>query len=129
GLGEAVYRFNATGNETVLDAMSQINGLPVFASKYHMWLARPAPSDADCEQVLPIDWNAIVRGGRTGTNYQVLPGDRIYVMAEPLVTLDTFLARLFSPIERIAGTTLLVNSTARSFRNNNGSNNNNNSFP
>ncbi|MDA1252055.1 MAG: polysaccharide biosynthesis/export family protein [Planctomycetota bacterium] len=33
GAGEQVFRFPCTGNETVLDALSQINGLPVVASK------------------------------------------------------------------------------------------------
>jgi polysaccharide export outer membrane protein len=107
GYGEQVYRIPSTGNETVLDAMSQINGLPIVASKHRIWLARPAPANAGCYQVLPVDWQAIVRGGATATNYQVLPGDRIYVEAEPLITLDTYLARIFAPVERVFGVTLL----------------------
>jgi polysaccharide export outer membrane protein len=107
GYGEQVYRLPSTGNETVLDAISQINGLPIVASKKRIWLARPAPSGAGCDQVLPVDWSAVVRGGATTTNYQVLPGDRIYVEAEPIITLDTQLARIFSPIERVFGVTLL----------------------
>jgi polysaccharide export outer membrane protein len=107
GYGEQVYRFPHTGNETVLDAMSQINGLPIVASKHRIWVARPAPADATCYQVLPVDWQAITRGGATATNYQVLPGDRIFVDADPLVTADTALARVFSPLERVFGITLL----------------------
>src|SRR5262249_19802688 len=44
GAGEQVYRFSATGNETILDAVSQINGLPPVASRKRIWLARPAPA-------------------------------------------------------------------------------------
>src|SRR3712207_4523827 len=33
GFGEQVYRFPISGNETVLDAMSQIYGLPAVSSK------------------------------------------------------------------------------------------------
>jgi polysaccharide biosynthesis/export protein len=114
GFGEAVYRFPSTGNETVLDAMSQIYGLPAVASAKRIWVARPAPGEYPCYQVLPVDWKAITRGGATQTNYQLLPGDRVYVAADPLVTLDTKLARLFSPIERVFGITLLGSATVHS---------------
>jgi polysaccharide export outer membrane protein len=114
GYGEQVYRFAHTGNETVLDAMAQINGLPVVASKHRIWVARPAPSEAGCYQILPVDWQAITRGGATTTNYQILPGDRIFVEAEPLVTVDTALARVFSPLERVFGITLLGSAVVHS---------------
>jgi polysaccharide biosynthesis/export protein len=114
GYGEQVYRFPHTGNETVLDAMSQINGLPIVASKHRIWLARPAPADATCYQILPVDWQAVTRGGATATNYQVLPGDRIFVDADPLVTADTALARVFSPVERVLGITLLGSAVVHS---------------
>ncbi|HKB42655.1 MAG TPA: polysaccharide biosynthesis/export family protein, partial [Gemmataceae bacterium] len=77
GYGEAVYRFPSTGNETVLDAISQINGLPVVACPKAIWLARPDPHCGGTDQVLPVHWNAITRHGDPQTNYQVLPGDRI----------------------------------------------------
>jgi polysaccharide export outer membrane protein len=114
GYGEQVYRLPHTGNETVLDAMSQINGLPIVASRHRIWIARPAPADATCFQVLPVDWQAVTRGGATATNYQVLPGDRIFVDADPLVAADTVLARIFAPVERVFGVTLLGNGVVRS---------------
>ena len=115
GFGEQVFRFNITGNETVLDAMSQIAGLPTVASKHHIWIARPAPSESGCEQILPVDWNALARRGATATNYQLFPGDRIYVKADPLITIDSMLTKLITPAERIFGVTLLANGTIRSF--------------
>jgi polysaccharide export outer membrane protein len=127
GLGEQVLRAPATGNETVLDAISQINGLPPVSDKDRVWIARPAPARSGPDQILPVDWNAIVRGGRTETNYQVFPGDRIYVKSRPIVEADNTIARVISPIERLFGITLLGNSTVRSFRNNNGNGNGNNS--
>ena len=36
GQGDAVYRFPITGNETVLDAISQINGLNFNSSKKNL---------------------------------------------------------------------------------------------
>src|SRR5262249_15937612 len=56
GNGEQVYRFPITGSETVLDAVSQIVGLPPVASKKHIWVARRSLRDGDCGQILPVDW-------------------------------------------------------------------------
>ncbi len=116
GYGEQVYPLPATGNETVLDAMGKIGGLPAVASKRRIWVSRPAPAGQSPDQILPVNWESLTQGANTSTNYQLLPGDRVYVMAEPLVTTDTFLARLFSPLERIFGITLLGNSTVRSVK-------------
>jgi polysaccharide export outer membrane protein len=114
GYGEAVYRFPSTGNETVLDAMSLINGLPVVSSKHHIWVARPDSDDKTCCHKLPVDWKAITKCADTRTNYQLLPGDRIYVQANALVTIDTALARFIQPIERVLGVVLLGSSTVHS---------------
>jgi polysaccharide export outer membrane protein len=114
GFGEGVYRLPFTGNETVLDAVSTIYGLPYVASKNHIWLARSSDAQAG-EQCLPVDWKAITRGGLADTNYQVLPGDRIYVKADPLLTADGMLVKVITPIERIFGVMLLGNETVRAF--------------
>jgi polysaccharide export outer membrane protein len=114
GAGQQVIRLPVTGNETVLDAIGQINGLPPLASKHLIWLARPSPGHVGCDQVMRVDWQAITQCGATATNYQVLPGDRIYVKAQPLVTIDNTLAKVFSPIERIFGITLLGSATVHS---------------
>jgi polysaccharide biosynthesis/export protein len=117
GAGEQVFRLPCTGNETVLDALSQINGLPTVASKKDIWIARPAPPEAGYEQILQVDWNGIVRGGQSKTNYQLLPGDRLYVQADRLVTFDTMVARITAPLERIAGFVLLGNGVFRGVQN------------
>ena len=119
GYGEQVFRFPSTGNETVLDAISQIYGLPAVASKKKIWIARPAPYDHPCDQVLPVDWQAITEGGSTCTNYQVFPGDRIYVKADCLIRADNILAKVVAPVERLFGITLLGSSTWNSIRNQN----------
>jgi polysaccharide export outer membrane protein len=116
GFGEQVIRMPVTGNETVLDAIGQVSGLPGVASKQGVWIARPVPSGQAPFQKLPVDWNGITRDGITTTNYQVMPGDRIYVMAQPIVTVDTFLGRYLAPIERVFGITLLGNSTIRALQ-------------
>ncbi len=111
GYGEQVFPFPITGSETVLDALANINGLPDVASKRNIWVARRTPHPGQPWQILPVDWVGITQHGITYTNYQVLPGDRIYVKAQRLVTIDRTLARVLSPVERLFGITLLGSST------------------
>ncbi len=118
GYGEQVLRFPATGNETVLDAISNIGGLPIVASRKYIWVARPVPRNFGCYHILPVDWEAITQGGATDTNYQIFPGDRIYVKADHLIHLDNALAKIISPVERLFGITLLGTATVQSFRTN-----------
>jgi len=74
---------------------------------------------------LPVDWHAITECADTATNYQLLPGDRLFVKSYCLTEADNTLARVLSPIERLLGVTLLGTSTVRSFNgNNNGFGNN-----
>jgi polysaccharide export outer membrane protein len=128
GYGQQVIRLPITGSDTVLDAISLVGGLPPVASKKKIWVARPTPAHACCFQILPVAWQAITEGGQTDTNWQLFPGDRIYVRADPLIELDLQLQKIFSPIERIFGITLLGSATVQSFRNNNGNGNNNGGF-
>jgi polysaccharide export outer membrane protein len=107
GYGEQVYRFPITGNETVLDALAQINGLPQVASKDHIWVARPCQATPCGQMILPVDWKGITKAGIADTNYQLFPGDRVYVQADKLISIDSKLAKFFSPIERVFGVTLL----------------------
>jgi polysaccharide export outer membrane protein len=112
GYGEQVYSFPTTGNETVLDAMARINGLPQVASKRHIWVARRSPHGGP-DQILPVCWEEMTQQGITRTNYQVLPGDRIYVKAQAIITTDNWLAKFLSPVERVFGVTLLGASTVQ----------------
>jgi protein involved in polysaccharide export with SLBB domain len=79
--GEQVVRLPFTGSDTVLDALSQVSGLPKGGSG-HMWLFRQAPDRKGEGQVLPINWKAITEAGEAKTNYQLLPGDRIFVKSD-----------------------------------------------
>lgn len=117
GFGEQVIRLPVTGNETVLDAIGQVQGLPSVASRKHIWVARPSRDPCGKGSTLPVDWRGITRKGECLTNYQVLPGDRIYVMAEPLITTNTYLDRMIAPVERVMGFMLLYSATHRAYRN------------
>ena len=117
GYGEQVYRLPITGNERVLDALAQINGLPAVSSKRHIWVARRVPGHGAHDEVLPVDWCGITQRGEAATNYQVFPGDRVYVKAQKLITIDSTIAKILSPIERLLGVTLLGSETVNSIRN------------
>jgi polysaccharide export outer membrane protein len=91
---EQVYRFPITGSDTVLDALSQVDGLPQSAARRHVWIARPSQKDGTAK-TLPVDWTAITQQGMAATNYQLIPGDRIYVKAEgPTTDAGTQVDRL-----------------------------------
>jgi polysaccharide biosynthesis/export protein len=119
GSGQQIVRLPVTGNDTVLDAIAQAGGLTAVSSEHKIWVARPASPDAPCDQVLPVDWSGITTRGRTATNYQLMPGDRIFVKANPLVTVDTLLARMISPVERMFGVLLLGTTTVQAVGGNN----------
>ena len=112
GYGDNVARFPVTGNETVLDAIAGINGLSRLSSK-DVWIARPAPSSMGCDQILPVDIEAIMKGGATATNYQLLPGDRVFIAQDHMVAFDSLVGRMTAPFERIFGFTLLGTSTVQ----------------
>jgi polysaccharide export outer membrane protein len=111
-LGDGVYRFPITGNDKVLDAVSLIGGLSEVASS-RMWIARPSP-DCTLPLILPVDWNHITARGDSATNYQLMPGDRLFIAEDKLVAFDNGLAKLLAPIERAFGFTLLGQRTAAS---------------
>jgi protein involved in polysaccharide export with SLBB domain len=117
GYGQQVIRLPSTGNETVLDAISQIYGLSASSSKKNIWVARPGPGGEPCtEKVLPVDWNAITQCGSPLTNYQLLPGDRLYVQSDALIRTNNVLAKVFAPIERVLGITILGSATYSSIQ-------------
>lgn len=106
GFGDSFQRFPITGNETVLDALSQVGGLSRVSST-KIWIARPTPLGVDCHQILPVDIENITRGAVTATNYQILPGDRIFIAEDRLIALDNAIAKLTQPVERLFGVSLL----------------------
>ena len=106
GFGDNVVRVPVTGNETVLDAISAIRGLSQVSSK-KIWIARPAPNGVGGEQILPVDWNDITRGASTATNYQLMPGERLFIAEDKLIALDAFVGRVTQPVQRIFGFNIL----------------------
>jgi protein involved in polysaccharide export with SLBB domain len=115
GMGDNVRRIPVTGNETVLDAVASVGGLSQLSSK-EVWVARPAPGDYGCEQILPVDYAAITRGGSAATNYQIMPGDRVFIAEDNLIGLNNWMGKVIGPIERLLGVSSLGASTTRGFQ-------------
>jgi polysaccharide export outer membrane protein len=113
GMGDGVFRVPVTGNETVLDAIAQINGLNFNTSK-HIWIARPTDEPGKV-QMIPVDWDGITSQACASTNYQIMPGDRVFVAEDKLVAFDTGLAKLTAPLERIMGFSMLGAGTVTRF--------------
>jgi polysaccharide export outer membrane protein len=104
--GEQVLRFPFTGNEDVLRAIANCNGLTPNSSK-RIWVARPV-GNSHKPVILPVDWVDITAYAGTHTNYQLLPGDRVFVVEDRWVTTDGVLARIIAPMERVMGFSLLT---------------------
>jgi protein involved in polysaccharide export with SLBB domain len=111
GLGDDVTRQPITGKETVMDAVAALGGISQVSST-RMWIARPAPNGVGCEQILPINWNEIVQGGATATNYQLMPNDRLFIAQDRLTNFNTVVNKLLNPFEKVFGFVSLGTSTA-----------------
>lgn len=98
GFGQMVMRLPITGNDTVLNALSSLFGTWFMSSNKHMWLARPNGADPDKYQIFPINWPALTMGGSPATNYQLLPGDRIFVNSNPWMRAEIKSSRFWGPI-------------------------------
>jgi len=114
--GERVEKYPYTGNETVLDAIANTSGLQPNSSK-RIWVARPI-GNSNKPIILPVDWVDVTAYGKPDTNYQLLPGDRVFVVEDRFISFDGTLARVFAPFERIMGFSLLGASTATRFSGN-----------
>lgn len=102
GFGDNVITQPVTGNETVLDAVAALGGLSQVSST-KIFIARPAPNGQGCEQILPVNWSDITRGASTATNYQMMPGDRLFISEDPLVKFDAVISKITRPFERVFG--------------------------
>ncbi len=56
--------------------------------------------------MLPVNLPAIINGGDTTTNYQMMPGDRLVVYRDPIVRTTVFLDRLAAPFNSVLNSML-----------------------
>ena len=81
GQGDQVTQAPLSGNETVLDAVAGIGGLSQLATK-KLWISRPSQTGAGTglDTILPINWEDIASGKSLATNYELMPGDRLFIV-------------------------------------------------
>ncbi len=114
--GQTIMRMPITGRDTVLDALSMTGGTFFMSSKRHIWVSRPNGQDPKCQQVLPVDWVALSEGGSPATNYQLLPGDRVFVDSNPFINANNRIMQVLAPIQTVFGFTLLGTSVLSSIK-------------
>ncbi len=110
GYGDNVRRIPICGNETVLDAVASVGGLSQFSSK-KIWLSRPSPTNSRKGTILTVDYAAITQRGATETNYQIMPGDRIFIAGDSATAINNKLGKVTAPVERVMGLIGLGTST------------------
>jgi len=110
GFGDNVAKLPVTGNETVLDAVANLGGISQVSST-KLWIARPAPNGTGCEQILPVNWEEITRGASTATNYQLMPGDRLFIAENKYAKFSGLVSTTLRPFESILGAVSLGTST------------------
>jgi polysaccharide export outer membrane protein len=86
-------------------------------SSKRVWVARPTPIPGNV-QILPVDWQAITAQGAVATNYQMMPGDRLFIAEDKMIALDTSLAKVLAPMERAMGFSMLGVGTVSRFSGN-----------
>lgn len=83
------------GNETVLDAIIEAGGLGNKANRHNIIVSRPSTCGT-CRTVMKVCYDQIVQLGDASTNYQLLPGDRVFV---PSMTFVDDLKQTFRPFQ------------------------------
>ncbi len=102
-LGEvnAPGAYPLSGYETVLDAIVAAGGLTGSANPCQILLARPS-DPCECRVTLPVCYREIVQMGNTATNYQLQPGDRVFVASRSCLD-ELMFWRASRPCKRCVG--------------------------
>ena len=73
----------------------------------------PRPTASAASRFCPINWNDIAQGASTATNYQLMPGDRLFIAQDRLTLFNNVdRSRCCNPFERIFGFVSLGTSMA-----------------
>ena len=72
--------FDYDGTHTVLDALIDAGGITSGANAHKILVARPTTCNS-CRIVMTVCYDQIVQLGDTTSNYQLMPGDRVFVPA------------------------------------------------
>jgi polysaccharide biosynthesis/export protein len=111
GMGDNIRRVPITGSDTVLDALSAVNGLSQVSSK-RIWISRPSRTNPAKGKILTVDYAGITKRGATATNYQIRPGDRLFIAEDKSIALNNWVTKKTATLERVLGLISLGASTA-----------------
>ncbi len=75
--GDSVARMPAVGNDTLADALGQVNGPNHMATKT-IFIARPSSAGADT--IVKVQWRKSGKRTSTVVDQPILPGDRIFIV-------------------------------------------------
>ena len=91
-----------TGNDTVLDAISALGGISQLSSQ-KIAVVRPTPGGEHAHQILPVDWDGIVKRGDAATNWQLMADDRLFIGPDLSTLATNQINRSLAPAERAFG--------------------------
>jgi polysaccharide export outer membrane protein len=65
---------------------------------------------------LPVNWEEITMGGMTATNYQLMPGDRVFIAEDQMIKFNSLMFKYTQPFQRLLGVASLGTSMANSVK-------------
>ncbi len=74
---DSVARLPISGKYTVLHAITHSHSIPLDSIS-KIWIAQSAPNGIGKEQILSVNWKDL-SNGIMATNYELMPGDRIFI--------------------------------------------------
>jgi protein involved in polysaccharide export with SLBB domain len=85
-----IERVRLEGGERVIDALSSADGggnakVSLYAGAV-VTISRPAGGNKNKDEVLKVDWEAILLGTDSETNYELRPGDKVVVNLDAAAT-------------------------------------------
>jgi hypothetical protein len=65
---------------------------------------------------LPVNYLSITRGADSSTNYQLLPGDRVFIAEDKLLATNYFVNVITSPVNQLLGITQLGTNMVKGYQ-------------
>ncbi len=88
------------GDVSMVNALASAGGPTQYAKLDAAWLVRPTEGDSLAYEV---DFEAITRRGDATTNYELQPGDVVYVPPVLMVRVGYVVGQIFFPFQQILG--------------------------
>ena len=86
-------------------------GVNVSAQLVELIDELPTSESEVVKAILPVDWHEVTRGASTATNYQMMPGDRLFIAENKYSRASVVVSNFLGPYERAFGFVSLATST------------------